>query len=279
MLKIIGLIALLTSFTGLAWAVRIDNLPSNKISNLVLNGTSVLQLTFSPGCPLLGCNSESSMDYLNTGYGQKGSTFYGKKLNVSAFTTNFKFRINGTGNGWNPDNTTTGGDGFAFVLQPASSSALSVGAGPSLGYGGRWGWNVVANQAIWIDDGIPHSVAIEFDTYHNVSYNDLLRNHVAVDINGDTRHSLNGPLSPVEIPEDINNGAIYYVWMDYDGKTLEVRLSNTNIRPIDALLTRAINIPKIIGSNKAFAGFTASTGGYWENQDILSWDYTSDIDQ
>lgn len=223
------------------------------------NGTTALQLTSSPGCGPSLCDLNDP--YIQTGYWQIGSTFYKNRLAVSKFATHFTFRINGMGGyqlGY-------GGDGFAFVIQSVSPSALGAG-GPALGYGGQ------IESGISVG-GIPNSIAVEFDTYQNKSFNDPQFPHVALDIEGDTVH--NG-LPVVEIlSPSFNNGNIWDAWIDYDGTTLEVRLSQTNTRPIEAIIKTRINIPKIINRRTAFIGFSGATGGYWQNQNILSWEYKS----
>ena len=72
------------------------------------------------------------------------------------FTTYFKFQIHTAAICCTP------ADGFAFVIQNSSSGALGSGSG-GLGY-----------------QGIPNSLAIEFDTHKDVSFADPNDNHVAV---------------------------------------------------------------------------------------------------
>jgi len=42
---------------------------------------------------------------------------------------------------------------------------------------------------------------------------------------------------------------------------------------VSASQSYAVNIPAIVGSNAAFVGFTAGTGGLSANQNIRSWTY------
>lgn len=181
--------------------------------------------------------------------GQDGSAFSNTALNATKFSSFFKFRISKRG--------VTGADGFAFVIQANSPNAIGY-AGGDLGY-----------------SGIGNSVAIEFDTYYNGEHNDINANHIGIDINGSVNHD--GTLPVKRVFPSLSNAQIWYVWLDYDGTKLEVRLSPTEIRPIKAKLKAKLNIPEILGNvTHAYVGFTAATGGSWENHDILAWEYRED---
>ena len=151
-----------------------------------------------------------------------------------------------------------GADGLVFVVQTNSNSV--GGAGGGIGY-----------------QGIANSLGIEFDTWDNgMGLGDPNGNHVAIDINGD----LSSPLGTVGIPSDrMNNGQIWYSWVDYDGLTdsLEVRLSTTNVRPASAITSTVIDLTTVLGSPNAYVGFTSGTGIAWGNHDILSWEFRDDF--
>lgn len=98
-----------------------------------------------------------------------GSTWYRRKMNVfEGFDTTFSFQIS------NPSlrcsqledvNTlcrSRGADGFAFVIQNTSPTALGL-AGSGLGY-----------------EGIHNSLAIEIDTFYNYENVDFYENHIGV---------------------------------------------------------------------------------------------------
>ena len=172
--------------------------------------------------------------------GEAGTAWWLNKVYLGSdrsFSACFSFHMSSLGNG--------GADGITFCVQPSSNSALSSGGG--LGYA-----------------GITPSFAVELDTYQNTDYGDPNANHIGID--------LNGSVSSVETatpPWTMNNGAIYYVWVDYDGATndLEIRLNNSETRPASALLSDTINLSQNIGQ-QAYVGFTGSTGGSWEEHDI-----------
>ncbi|MFZ2725807.1 MAG: L-type lectin-domain containing protein [Methylococcaceae bacterium] len=181
--------------------------------------------------------------------GQDGSAFSKTALNAAKFSSFFKFRISKRG--------VTGADGFVFVIQAISPNAIGY-AGGDLGY-----------------SGIANSIGIEFDTYYNGEHNDINANHIGIDINGSVNHD--GTLPVKRVFPSLSNGQIWYVWLDYDGTKLEVRLSPTETRPTQAKLKAKLNIPQILGNvNNAYVGFTAATGGSWENHDILAWEYRED---
>lgn len=86
------------------------------------------------------------------------------------------------------------------------------------------------------------------------------------------------------------NGDLWSVWIDYDGANLMVAVAdNSTTRPAANLITYPINIPCVLAggttggsgcptpATTAFAGFTSSTGGGYENHDIVDWIYTNTL--
>jgi hypothetical protein len=184
---------------------------------------------------------------------QSGSVFGTEKASTANFSTHFTFRITEPGGVLSTEGV-SGGDGFVFVVQPISSFAISEGGG--LGYA-----------------GIKKSVGVEFDTWDNKAEedtrNDENDNHVGINING----SFNGPT--VAVSPSFENGEIWHAWIDYDGNQMEVRTNTTGKRPLEPLLTRKLDISKIMGGiPEAFIGFTSATGGAYANYDILSLRYS-----
>ena len=255
-----GLTLALIGATSLASATEFEDF-SSKVSHLKLNGNAA--------------KVGENLRLTPADWWQKGSAFTFKALKVAKFSTFFTFKINPTPISPRPTNSPVKpspfgpGDGFTFALQALSPSAIGD-LGPSLGYGGQ----IENGQLV---GGIPNSIAVEFDTYKNGSFGDPNDNHIAIDINGDTRHT---PLSLVkEIAPSFSNGKTWHAWVDYDGKTLQVRVSQTDHRPKQAQLETAIDIPEVLGvnndfdKNQGYVGFTASTQGGYENHDILFWQY------
>jgi hypothetical protein len=121
---------------------------------------------------------------------------------------------------------------------------------------------------------------VEFDTWDNdcaeyPNVCDPSSHHVGVDLDGDVHSVVTANVSPA-----MDNGQIWYAWIDYDGTTLEVRLSEKSARPEQPLLSYAVDIAKALGLTKtdeAYVGFTASTGASSQNEDILAWYYDTPV--
>lgn len=184
---------------------------------------------------------------------QAGSAFFNQAFQVdgdTSFSTEFQFQITG-GQG------TDGADGLALVLQNSSSGADSLGlSGGDLGYA-----------------GLANSIAIEFDTYDNGA-GDISNNHLSILRNG----VVNAALDSVNAPFDLNSGNTLTAWVDYNGTTnlLQVYLSNTDVQPVDAVLSTNVDLAGTLG-NQAFIGFSAGTGGLMNDQDILNWSFNTTV--
>lgn len=186
---------------------------------------------------------------------QAGSVFTNTQVNTSGFSTAFDFRL--TSPGGVSDGLQVGADGLTFTLQAVSPT--SVGSyGLNLGYG-----------------GIAHSVAVEFDTFYNSGDDPPLANggsnHVAVDLNG----SVNSASNAVGVSPQFDNGTVWTAWIDYNGTVLDVRLSDTGVRPANPTLSYTINLASTMGASNAYVGFTGGTGSGYSNEDIIDWAYSS----
>jgi hypothetical protein len=86
-------------------------------------------------------------------------------------------------------------------------------------------------------------------------------------------------LDPAEM--NLKSGTIH-VWIDYHGPSglLEVRLSKTDTRPDQPELSYVLpnKLTQILDSDQVYVGFTASTGGAYQNHDIKSWYFTNRFD-
>lgn len=177
---------------------------------------------------------------------KKGSAYYKNIIplpNNGYFSTYFIFRI---------ISTTSRADGFTFVIQPNSNTALGEGGG-FLGY-----------------ETIPNSLAVEFDTYYNADLGDLNNNHTGIDINGSVVSILATNLYNAGI--DIADGTEYHVWIDYNG-SLQVRIGTSNQRSSSTLVLDLPNfdLPALLGETGGFIGFTGATGSESEEHRILLW--------
>lgn len=184
--------------------------------------------------------------------GQSGSSFSTTAVQLgsgASFSTFFSFRMSTVGGIGDEDGT--GADGIVFVVQPVSSTV--GGSGGGIGY-----------------LGIPTSLGIEFDTFNNGLPGDPNGNHVGVDLNGSVTSVLTAPVAT-----RMNDGNVWFAWVDYDGATLELRLNQVNSRPTTPILSFPVNLAAVLGTTQAFVGFTAGTGSGFENQDILTWQFNS----
>jgi hypothetical protein len=210
--------------------VKYDNFAD--MSEMSLNGSAT-----SNGCGL----------ELTPSAGGLGSAFASQTIAVNAdtsFRSSFQFQIDG-------EEGSAGADGFVFMLQnnQAGMNAISRENGESLGY-----------------TGIDKSIAIEFDTFHNMG--DINDNHVSVFLNGDTKN----PLVTQSIDFDLNDGSLIYAWVEYDGKTneLSLYLCKSDVKPSEAVLTAEVALNELVG-DQALAGFSAATGSHVNRHQILKW--------
>lgn len=203
---------------------------------------------------------------------QVGAAWINNRVDVqSGFTTTFQFQITDRG-GYTPDweegVSNTGADGFTFVIQNAGPAAMGLYAS-GIGY-----------------YGIPNSLAVEFDTWNNKpSYCEPNGNHIAVQSLGtsgnqpehcaDPGGAFGNPTLGIALPQkDMSNGAIYDVKLTYLPGLLSVYFDDmTNpLLSVNVDLGQLLNLE---GGTQAYIGFTSSTGGAWENHDIVNWEYNS----
>jgi hypothetical protein len=185
---------------------------------------------------------------------QAGSAFSLATVDATSFSTHFRFRITQPGGTVFDCNTEPGADGIVFVVQSVSSSVGGLGQG--IGYA-----------------GIQRSVGFEIDTWCNAANNDPNSNHVGIDSNGVVNH---GPGAPFTAPvaTKLDDGALWYAWVDYDGTTLRAYLNTTPVQPFQPIVSRVLDLPSTLQQPTGFVGFTSGTGADWGNHDIVYWEYT-----
>lgn len=171
----------------------------------------------------------------------------------TGFSTRFQFRIDGVTSG-------SGADGFTFALQsiPFMGSTPTIGdGGGSMGYG-----------------GVPHSIAVKFDTYQNSETHDPSSHYIGVALAGDMDNTnYSGGQSTVST--NFDNGSIWTVWIDYDGSMLSVYAVNsaTTLKPSLPTLTYHFDAASILSGVGTWVGFTAAGGSSWEETNILNWSF------
>jgi len=215
----------------------------------------------NPNGPLILHNSASitsEVARLTPAVGSsKGSLFNREYVVLPAdrsFSTYFVFKIHGGGGyppGW--------GDGFVFTVQKKTNQPS--GEGGSLGYA-----------------DLAPSIAVKFDTWKNDEHDDPSDNHIAI--------LKDGKISPALESHDVSKMAYdfksgeHHVWIDYNGSnaTLEIRLNKNSERPELAELSYPLpdTLANILGTELVYVGFTAATGGAFQNHDILKWYFTNE---
>lgn len=198
-------------------------------SNLALNGSA--QVT------------SGALVLTDGGYSEAGSAWYGVKVPVSQFTTDFTFKTIAT----------DAADGFTFAIQADGVGAIG-GDGMNLGYG-----------------GLHQSIALKFDLYSNDGEGP---NSTGVYQNGAIPTQPSTDLSASGI--NFHSGDVFDAHVVYDGTTLTLAVTDTQTK---ATTTKkfTINIPGVIGSSTAYVGFTGGTGGNTAIQGILTWLYSASV--
>lgn len=179
-----------------------------------------------------------------------------------------------------------GADGFAFVIQSSPNRTASLGqVGGQMGFG-----------------GIENSLAIAFDTWQNPGQDTLLSDHISVQSRGVLANdALEAGLLGVPRSHKLADGQIHRARITYYGElkseyfdklvasdsllpflkdngeqkrvgTLVVYIddgieSDTPLLALPINLSLVLNLP----DDKAFVGFTSSTGRFYAKHDILSW--------
>ncbi|MFC1806303.1 hypothetical protein ACFL09_04900 [Planctomycetota bacterium] len=239
---------------GRAWAGQPNYPDFADVSQLQLNGIATQETGGSKGILRL---SHSGVQ------GDLGSCFTTQKIDASGFNAYFEFQTtNCGGDRWWPQ----GGTGFVFVLQGEAAEALGLQSGGCMAYG--------EDDRYPPYGGITPSVAVEFDMAQNNYENfwDPNHNHIGIDVNANMVS-----LATANPPGTMMDGAVWYVWLDYDGSTLDVYISTSDTKPASPTLSYAIDIPAILGATEAHIGFASATGSGWQDQDILAMTYTPAI--
>ena len=215
--------------------------------------------------------------------GWASSAWYSTAQNVTAaFSTTFAFQLGGS-------TSAIPADGIAFVIQNSGTTALGP-QGCGIGFGG-------SNSCGSPTSGIPSSVAIEFNTYNNGSPVDPnSANDVAIQSCGaspnlvDYASNCNLAFNTLTGGINLTDGAVHIVTVKYTPSTstncgvsgtqscstLDVVLDGTDLFPGGVLF----DMTSITGGGTtAFVGFTGSTGGSNEEQDITNWIFAPTVTQ
>ncbi|HEY0997147.1 MAG TPA: Ig-like domain-containing protein [Gemmatimonadaceae bacterium] len=198
--------------------------------------------------------------------GQVGGAWSRTKIKVvNGFTTEFTFRLSpGATTGVGAcDGMGCGADGLAFLIQDEDGELLG-NAGGGIGY-----------------DGIPRSLAVEFDSWYNGDVGDPNSNHMGIQSCGAQANTVahNGPcdLGHAVLPGELIDSQVHAVKIVYTpgsntaGPMLQVYLDGTLVK------TASVNLGTLgvlDAQGMAWVGFTAATGAAWSNHDVLSWSFS-----
>ncbi len=177
-----------------------------------------------------------------------GSVWYNQRQRVlNGFDTTFDFQLHGGVNH---------GDGFAFVIQNSPAELAALG-----GFGGFLGYSF-----------IPNSIAVEFDTFQNLS--DPNDHHIGVHTRGIFNNLSNEFASIGRVDNTaFGDGSVHTARVFYDSTFLNIYLDDL-LNPILSVKTKLSDIG-LFAKHSAFVGFTAGTGAATQNHDILNWQFTS----
>lgn len=255
-----------------------------------------------PACQVLTDGSPSQPTVVSGGVlrlntaneNQHGAAWYYLPQPLSTgFTTAFQFQISSTNACFS---CSFPADGLALVIQndPAGTGALGyTGNGQNMAYGN----NDVAT-ASGPGNAITNSLAIELDTFQNSDYSDPNGNHIAVQSCGPNNASTltpnsadhnyacpDGNLAAIALQSlpaglSLSDGNPHTITVNYlppgtcttGCNNLVVYLDSTLILQTTLNLATQLNLT---GNGSAYIGFTAATGGSVENNDILSWSFSS----
>ncbi len=187
----------------------------------------------------------------------------------SGFDTTFQFKVTATGQG---------ADGMCFIIHNGAAGAATApgtGTGSDNGYGGN--------------PGIDNGIAIELDMYSLTAspYFDTSGNEVSIHTTGSGNMNAfeTSSIGRVTPTVQMNDQQVHTVRINYAPGTLTVFLDDM-VNPIlvtpydftnggtyvnSSLPAPGLNLP----NGTAHVGFTGSTGGLSQAQEVLNWTWTS----
>jgi hypothetical protein len=194
---------------------------------------------------------------------RSGAAWFREKQPVaSGFETSFQFQLTRQGG------LGHGADGFAFVIQNSGPEALG-------GRGSAGGFAVSDPVYRHREAAIPWSIAVFFDTYKNDEEKDPSANYVAFCTYGrpgDMRWPASRLAFTPNLPIQLKDRDVHTARIVFRPPVLSVFLDDSS----GAILESVVDLSIVLDpQGGAWVGFTASTGGGYENHDILDWSFMS----
>jgi hypothetical protein len=185
--------------------------------------------------------------------------FHDKQPVGSGFETTFQFQLT------EPGGLGRGADGFAFVLQNSGTEALG-GLGSAGGF-------AVAAPGNGSKPGIPWSIAVFFDTFKNAEEGDPSGNYIALRTYGRPAE-MRWPEARLaftpKLRVHLKDRKVHTAQIIFRPPVLAVFLDDSTRPDLQAVVDLSIIVDH---QGSAWVGFTASTGGGYENHDILNWSF------
>ncbi len=157
------------------------------------------------------------------------------QVSIEEFEAEFTFNVQGDQRA----------DGLTFILQNSSLDALGK-------TGGDLGYRTISN-----------SFSLKFDFWGG--------DNIAIYSSGEDPEGGEINVNPI----NFKNGNSIKVWLNYNGMNLDVKVKDLVLGDSFHHQFNKTNIPDLIGSNKAWVGFTAATGGSTSQVSIESFKFFS----
>ena len=177
---------------------------------------------------------------------QNGTVWYGDQLNLNQpFDLMFQMNFG--------DIDANGADGICFVLQTVGTNAIGESGG-GMGY---------------LNFGTG-SLGIEFDTWQNGENGDPFQDHVAIERDGDINHNsasnIAGPVNIDPFGNNVEDGLNHTVQITWEPSTQTI---NVYYDCVFRLSGQVDLIDDVFGGQSlVYWGFTAATGGSFNNQTV-----------
>jgi hypothetical protein len=160
-----------------------------------------------------------------------------------------------------------GADGFAFVIQNSGPDALG-------GLGSAGGFAVSDPNYHHKGPAIPFSIAAFFDTFRNQEEDDPSNNYVAFCTYGKPAE-MRWPAPRLaftrHLPIHLKDQKVHTARILFRPPVLSVFLDGHTAPVLESVVDLSVVVD---AQGKAWVGFTASTGGGYENHDILNWSFS-----